>query len=100
MPAALAQAHGVEVTLAVRPEHLQWGEPHDPTPEFNTLAGTVRSSLFAGNVRHTGVDVAGGSSLLVESSAGQPAPEPGRQVLLRWHPRHTVLIPEGSPSSP
>ena len=92
-------ARSAELTLAIRPEHLRWQEPGQRSEGLNALDATVRSSLFAGNVRHTTVEVDGGISWLVEGSAGEPAPEPGRRVQIVWHPRHSVLIPEGSPSA-
>jgi ABC-type Fe3+/spermidine/putrescine transport system ATPase subunit len=86
-------ASGQEVSIAVRPEHLQWCHPGTPASGLdNRLEVVVESSIFCGNVTLTTVITDDRSRWLVESHANVVLPAAGQRTTICVAPTEVVVL--------
>ncbi len=86
-------APGQAVLLGLRPEFVKLLAPGQAPAGANVLEGTLRSSLFVGNLVHLQVDVAG-TTLLLEQAPGATLPRVGEAVRIAWMPADSTLFSE------
>lgn len=92
-----APSHGSgqqdEITVAVRPENLQFVNGDDSTSEQNVLRGHIAGRTFAGNLLKVYVDIGSGAPVVVECRPQDVEVEIGMAVSIGWKPElGSVLI--------
>lgn len=88
-PDQLGIAHGGEVDLSIRPEHLQLAVE---AQDSNTVPAKVSEILFLGNVIHCFVETPWGSRLMVESNAQRSDLHVGQTVHVGWNPGDALIF--------
>jgi putrescine transport system ATP-binding protein len=87
-------ADGTPVWLAVRPENISLGKG-DPA---NRLSGTVRESVYAGDLSRYEIDAGGGLTVRIVQSnrlgTAAPRPERGAAVEVSWPDDAGVVLTE------
>ncbi len=84
-----------DVTVALRPEHLQIGSAaSNGDGGNNALKGKIIDRIFAGNLLHVSVELADGNTVMVEAKPSDDIPGDGDPVDVRWVPEHVVLLTE------
>ena len=83
------------IKVGVRPEKIRI-EPAgtEPTPDCNSIAGTVAMATYIGVSHQYKVDSPSGKTLTVyaQNLGGEPTRRPGDRVQLTWRPEHTFVV--------
>ncbi|MCJ8144061.1 ABC transporter ATP-binding protein [Ancylobacter sp. A5.8] len=84
------------VAVAIRPESVRLTAGSAPAAA-NTLSGTIRRSLFKGQILSIWMEFAAGAELVVSvpiEEAGARSPEPGETWTARWSEERTLVVRE------
>ena len=86
--------NGADCQITVRPEKIRIGNGADGG---SRVPGTVVEQVYLGSLSQTVVEIATGERLIVHelNDDERPTPEPGANVVLSWHARHSLVIGEG-----
>jgi spermidine/putrescine transport system ATP-binding protein len=78
--------------ITVRPEKIRIGTRDDS--DGSQVPGTVVEQVYLGSVSQTVVEIATGERLIVHqlNDDETPLPEPGTEVVLSWHTRHSMVL--------
>jgi putative spermidine/putrescine transport system ATP-binding protein len=85
---------GSDVTLSIRPEHVDVAPAGDERPlDGNECPGTVESAIYLGDSVKYRIALAGRvMTAKVTNRSGTPSLEAGQRVRVAWAPRHAVLV--------
>jgi len=84
------------VAVAIRPESVRL-VPGVSDAGSNTVSGTIRRSLFKGQILSVWMDISAGTELVVSvpiEEAGTRSPEPGEVWTARWSQERTLVVRE------
>ncbi|HZK75192.1 MAG TPA: ABC transporter ATP-binding protein, partial [Clostridia bacterium] len=101
IPAAPDRRTGERVRVGVRPEKIQILTAGDGlTTNQNTVAGTLRSAVFAGVSYQYFFQTEEGREMSAfdRNATGGAVARPGDAVRLAWAPEHTFVIPVEEPA--
>jgi spermidine/putrescine transport system ATP-binding protein len=78
--------------ITVRPEKIRIGA--EIGAEASVVRGTVVETVYLGSLSQTVVELVTGERLIVHqlNDDERPAPEPGDDVVVSWHARHSLLL--------
>jgi spermidine/putrescine transport system ATP-binding protein len=96
-PAERTEGLDAAVRVGVRPEKVELTPASGPPPSLgNVVSGRVDVASFLGTAIQYVVRTPAGEELtVIAQNAGKGEPEslgPGREVLLAWDPRHTLVV--------
>jgi spermidine/putrescine transport system ATP-binding protein len=94
-PAERVDARSGELRAGVRPEKVRLGPAQDPPDLPNRIRGSVDVASFLGTAIQYLVQTDAGEMKVITQNSGDGQPEslgPGREVVLAWDPRHTVVV--------
>jgi ABC-type Fe3+/spermidine/putrescine transport system ATPase subunit len=90
---AAPQALSGRITFGIRPEQLSiLADGRAPAAGANALPGTVRSTMFAGNIVKVEIEAATPMPLVVETHPNAEAPTVGQRVQISWNMPNAVIL--------
>jgi putative spermidine/putrescine transport system ATP-binding protein len=90
---AASQALSGRVTFGIRPEQLSiLAEGRTPATGANVLPGTVRSTMFAGNIVKVEIEAATPAPIIVETHPNAATPTVGQRVQVSWNLPNAVVL--------
>ena len=81
-----------QVSIAVRPEHLQLIDDGAVSEGLNVIEGTLAGRTFAGNLTRLFVDVGGDTQVVIEARPQDAPQQIGVNVKIGWQPEHTRVL--------
>tara|TARA_B110000093_G_C12873695_1_gene368827 strand:- start:664 stop:1113 length:450 start_codon:yes stop_codon:yes gene_type:complete len=82
------------VSIAVRPEHLEFVDPGTKNEGLNIISGRLSGRTFAGNLTRVYIDVGKEKAIVVESRPEDAPKEMGSQVNVGWKVSNTKVLLE------
>ena len=88
------QAASGQVSIGVRPEHLQLVDGDASSDNLNVIHGTLSGRTFAGNLTRLFIDVGNDTQVVVEARPQDAPSEIGASVRVGWPVDHARVLTE------